>query len=219
MKTARIIILTSLLLSACASPQKVEKLSDDELYRRADVAVQESDYEEAEKLIDRLRDEHPFSDLVASAELLSADIKYEKEDYEEAAAAYASFEDLHPTHPKVPYAVYKKGQSYLDESLTPDRDQTAVVKANEAFQKLVYAFPETDYANKARKLLEDVHSRLAEHELYVARFYIRKKKFDAALGRLKFLTDKYPQTPQADEAFALVLEVSAKINSMEETKN
>jgi len=219
MKTIWIIFLTSLLLSACASPQEVEKLSDEEMYRRASVAVQKRDYEDAEKLIDRLRDEHPFSDLVASAELLSADIKYANGDYEEAAAAYASFEDLHPTHPKVPYAVYKRGQSYLNVSLSPDRDQTAVVKANEAFQKLVYAFPETEYANKAKELLEDVHTRLAKHELYVARFYIRKKKFDAALGRLNFLTDKYPQTPQADEAFELVREVNAKIKSMEATKN
>lgn len=210
-----IILATILMLSACASTQEVEKLTAEELHSRANAAVKEGDFKDAEELIDRLRDEFPFSDLVASVELLAADIKFEKEDYEEAAAAYGAFEDLHPTHPKVPYAIYRRGKAYLEVSLAYDRDQSAVVRANEAFQKLIYAFPETDYAADARKHLEDVHSRLAAHELYVAKFYIRKKEFDAALGRLKFLVDKYPQTPMADEALVLVQEIGAKRNAEE----
>ncbi|MBE0616532.1 MAG: outer membrane protein assembly factor BamD, partial [Proteobacteria bacterium] len=50
----------------------------------------------------------------------------------------------------------------------------------------------------------------AEHELYVARYYIRKESYDAALQRLRTLVQEYPDAPQRDEALRLALELQSK---------
>jgi outer membrane protein assembly factor BamD len=205
-----------LFLVACAQPRPRLDLPPAELYRLAEQAVEDHEFEHAETLIDQIRDEFPFSKYVMEAEILAADVAYEKETYEEAAAAYRSFEELHPTHPKVPYAIFRRGMSYLEISLPPDRDQTATRNAVEAFQKLLYAHPKSDYAVSARESLTEARGHLAGHELYVARYYNRKKKYDAALHRLQGLVQTYADTPHRDEALRLALAIQTKKRETED---
>ena len=205
------------LLSLCATvwffgcagkPTRVDR-PPDELYRLAQDAVEDKDYEDAESLINQIRDEFPFSKYAMEAELLSADMAYKRENWEEAAAAYRSFEELHPTHPKIPYVIYRRGLAYLELSLPPDRDQTGTRNAVEALQKLLFAHPKSEYAADASARLTELRDRLAAHELYVAQYYARKDKYDAALKRLQGLVQNYPDSRYRDEALELALKLEA----------
>ncbi len=198
-------------LAGCWGRGAREDLSARELFKLAQRAVEKYRYEEAQELIDRIRDEFPFSPFAAEAELLEADMAYKKGAYEEAAAAYRSFEELHPTHPKVPYAMYRRGLAYLELSRPPDRDQTPTRQALEAFQKLLHAYPDSEYAGEARRHVRELRRRLAEHEMYVARYYVRKKKYRAALGRLQTLVTEYPDSPLRDEALRMALELQGRL--------
>ncbi len=203
-------LVAVLLAVACAGKQERADIPPEELYRLAQEALEDSDYEEAGELLDQIRDEYPFSRFAAEAELLSADMAFRQEKFEEAAAAYRSFEELHPTHPKAAYALYRRGLSYAEVSMPEDRDQTATRSAVEAFQKLLYASAESEHAADAQVRLAELRGRLAGHELYVARYYIRKKSYGAALQRLRTLVQEYPEAPQRDEALRLALELQAK---------
>ncbi|GAB4257532.1 outer membrane protein assembly factor BamD [Deferrisoma sp.] len=194
-------------LAGCWGAQRLEDLSPAELYTRAQEAVEKYRYEEAQELIDRIRDDHPFSKFATEAELLEADMLYRQEKYEEAAAAYRGFEELHPTHPKVPYALFRRGMSYYEISEPPDKDQTPTHRALEAFQKLLYAHPKSEYAAEAQEKVRELRERLAAHEMYVARFYLRKKRYAAALERLQGLVQAYPESPLRDEALQLALQI------------
>jgi outer membrane protein assembly factor BamD len=57
---------------------------------------------------------------------------------------------------------------------------------------------------------------LAAHELYVARYYDRKKKYDAALHRLQSLVQTYADTPHRDEALRLALAIQTKKRETED---
>lgn len=211
MKKSVLLALLVALLYGCAAGQKRADLPPEELYRLAQEAVEDRDYQDAQKLLDQIRDQYPFSRFAAEAELLSADMAYRDKRYEEAAAGYRSFEELHPTNPKVPYALYRRGMAYLEISHPADRDQTATRNAAEAFQKLLFAHPDSQYADEARRLLDEMRSRLAAHELYVARYYLRKDQYGAALSRLQALVQNYPDAPQRDEALRLALEVQDRM--------
>jgi len=206
----RATLVALLLVAACAGKQDRAGIPPEELYRQAQAAIEDHDYENAGELLDQIRDEYPFSRYAAEAELLSADMAFRQEKYEEAAAAYRSFEELHPTHPKAAYALYQRGLSYAEVSMPEDRDQTATRNAVEAFQKLLYASPGSEHAAEAQTRLAELRGRLAGHELYVARYYIRKKSLGAALQRLHTLVQEYPDAPQRDEALRLALELQAK---------
>ncbi len=199
-----------LLAAGCGGLQVAPDTPPEELYRMAREALEEKRFDEAKTLGDRIRDEFPFSRYATEAELLAADASFADAKYEEAAAAYRSFEELHPTNERVPYAVYRRGAAYDHLSLPEDRDQTATRRAAEAFTKLLNAYPESEFAPEARGRLVELRSRLAAHELYVARYYIRKKRTPAALQRLRGLVQEFPETPEGATALRLALDLETK---------
>ncbi|MEW6489168.1 MAG: outer membrane protein assembly factor BamD [Thermodesulfobacteriota bacterium] len=203
-------VLVTLLAVACAGKAKRAELPPEELYRQAQEAAERKRFDAAQELLDQIADEFPFSRYATEARLLTADIAYQKKEYEEAAAAYRSFEELHPTHPRASYALYRRGLSYAAVSLPEDRDQTHTRNAADAFEKLLHAAPEGEYAEDAGRRLADLRARLAAHELYVARYYLRRKSYAAARQRLETLVRDYPDAPQRDEALRLALELQGK---------
>lgn len=203
-------VLTALLALACAGKSRRAQLSSEELYGQAQEAVERKRFDEAQELLDQIADEFPFSRYATEARLLNADIAYQKKEYEEAAAAYRSFEELHPTHPRAPYALYRRGLSYAAVSLPEDRDQTNTRNAASAFEKLLHADPGGEFAEDAGRRLSDLRARLAAHELYVARYYLRRKSYGAARQRLETIVRDYPDAPQRDEALRLALELQGK---------
>ncbi len=200
-------------LAGCWGAQTRKDLPPEVLYQQALEQVEDGAYEPAQKTLDFLRDQYPFSKFAVEAELLEADMLFDQEKYEEAAAAYRAFEELHPTHSKLGYAVFRRGLSYEELSLPPDRDQTGTHNAIEAYQKLLYLRPEGEHAAEARERMEKLRQRLAEHELYVARYYKRRKMYDAARGRVAYLVRNFPDTPARQEAEQLARELDMAAES------
>jgi outer membrane protein assembly factor BamD len=211
MRRLLIPLITLAVLSGCAGsrPKDQASVSADVLFVEAQAEAKRHNYEDAAKLLERIRDEFPFSKYTVDAELLGADIAYQQEKYQEAAAAYRSFEDVHPTHPKAAYAVYRRGLAQMQLSRPEDRDQTATRAALEAFQKLLQAYGGGEYAKDARVRVVEARNRLAAHELYVARYYVRKERFDAAIGRLESVLRDYPDTSSKGEAEKLMATLKA----------
>lgn len=206
-------LVLALFLAACAgTTANLPDTSAEELYRQAQQATKDSDPERAQKFLDRIRDEFPFSKFAAEAELLGADLAFSQEKFEEAAAAYRTFEEQHPSHPRALYALYRRGLAHMALSRPPDRDQTATRKAAEAFQKLLYASPDGEFSADAKRRLAEARSTLAAHELSVAQFYLRKENRDAAVERLRVVVGEYPDTPQREEAANLLVQLESRPN-------
>lgn len=198
-------LLLVLLCAGCAgTTANLPDTSAEDLYRQAEQAVKAGQAEPARKLLDRIRDEFPFSKFAAEAELLGADLAFSQEKWEEASAAYQTFQDQHPSHPRALYALYRRGLSQMELSRPPDRDQTATRNTAAAFQKLLYASPSGEYSAEAKRRLGEARSTLAAHELAVAQFYLRKDQRDAAQERLRAVVSEYPDTPQRQEAEVLL---------------
>lgn len=207
-------LLLALLLSACAGVQENKSETTPEvLYAEAQAEAKDKEYERAQKILDRIRDDFPFSKVAVEAELLGADLAFDQEKFEEATAAYKAFEDLHPTNPRVSYAVFRRGLAQMALSRPEDRDQTATHGAAEAFQRLLHASPDGPYAAEARQKLAVARGRLAAHELYVASFYLRREQPDAARLRLETLLKDYPDTPQRGEAARLLARLEGETSS------
>ncbi len=157
-------------------------------------------YELAEKEFQEIRDRYPDSPYALWAELKLADCKFFAGKYLEAAVLYEEFEKLHPTNEAIPYVIYQIGTSYYKMMLSPDRDQTYTHKAIEAYERLLRSYPDSPYVYEARKRIAEARERLAQHELYVARFYYRTKRYRAAYYRLLYLLENYPETTTAQKA-------------------
>ena len=135
------------------------------------------------------------------AQLRLADVYYLQESYAEAAMGYESFKDLHPRNERIPYALFRIGQSYHNDSpKNVARDLTPASRALEAFDEFIARFPQASDIPAAKKYVAEIRALLAAKELYIATFYSKRDAPDAARARLKKLIDLYPETPGAQEA-------------------
>ncbi len=155
--------------------------------------MRQKDYDAALKAFQKLKEQYPYSKYAILAELKLADAHFHKRDYAEAAIAYEEFARLHPRNEVIPYVLYQIGMSHFLSFSTIDRDQGETQRAMEAFQRVIQAFPETQYAKKAQVQLFECQKRLVAHEFYVGRFYFRQKRYQSAKERLERISTAYPE--------------------------
>lgn len=155
--------------------------------------MRQKDYDDALKAFQKLKEQYPYSKYAILAELKIGDAHFHKREYAEAAIAYEEFARLHPRNEVIPYVLYQIGMSHFLSFSTIDRDQGETQRAMEAFQRVIQAFPETQYAKKAEVQLFECQKRLVAHEFYVGRFYFRQKRYRSAKERLEKISRSYPE--------------------------
>lgn len=161
-------------------------------------------YSLAEELFQKIRDRYPFSPYATLAELRLADVKYYDGLYEEAIPLYQEFEKLHPTNEAIPYVIFQQGSCFYSLMDTPDRDQTASRKVIEIGERLLKRYPESPYGFQAKRMIAEARERLALHEVFVARWYLRTGRTEQAKERLETVMDLYPETRASLEARGLL---------------
>ncbi len=211
-----VLFLFLALVLSCGKRPKPPELQLRELVKKAQRNYEKGLYEAAEQALKEIRDRFPESPYALWAELKLADCKFFAGEFLEAAALYEEFEKLHPTNEAIPYVIYQIGTSYFRLMLPPDRDQTYAKKAIEAYERLLRLYPDSPYTLEAKRRIRVARERLASHELYVARYYFRTKRYRGAYARLYYLLTNYPDTQAAYEASKLVRVYYEK--ALEETK-
>src|SRR5262249_47509148 len=80
-------------------------------------------------------------------------------------------------------------QQIPDSVLLPaaeERDQATVFDAYKELRGFLHDYPNAKESAHIRELLADVTARLVRHELYVARFYLNKDNYEAAVARIQY---------------------------------
>jgi len=187
------------LLSGCSiydslygrPPQRETARSDQDLLRSAEAQMQRRRYEDAHKDLQRLMNQYPESDLLATARLAAARSLYLQKKYDEARADYQRFLELYPQNENSDEAHYYLGMTYFRQADSPDRDQTFTKKALEEFDVLITQMPDSQYTPDARERRVQARYKLAEKELYVGTFYFDRGNYAAAAGRFTNLLRQY----------------------------
>ncbi|MCK4767506.1 MAG: outer membrane protein assembly factor BamD [Desulfobacula sp.] len=203
-----------LLLSGCAlfeTSHEMEKNAG-ELVSEGSSAFVSGDYKTAVKAYTDLKDWYPFSKYAILAELKIADSHYHLEEYDEASIAYEEFERMHPKNEAIPYVVYRIGLCWFNQLDTIDRDHTPAKNSLTQFNRLIEQYPESEYAQKAKENIKKCVTNLSGHELYVANFYYKTKKYKAALKRYEYLVETYPDSKESKEALNKIPKCRALAN-------
>ena len=182
-----------IILTSCA-----EKDTDPNDPASAFAAAREpyddENYEMALQKLGEFKSRFPYSKLTALSELYIANCQFELGRYEESAVSYEQFVTLHPKHEKVPFAMYRIGESYwVDAPEEVDREQEFTIKSLEEWEKLVVKYPNSDYAKKAQKNIEIGKKRLAGSVEFIAKFYCKLEIYHACAYRAVKLARNYPQ--------------------------
>src|SRR3954451_18807284 len=116
-----------------------------------------------------------------------ADTYYEQGDavnLVEAQYKYRDFINRYPGSDRADYAMLQIAMCSYKQMERPDRDQQKTREASEKFRDMIAAFPRSALRPEADKRYQDVLDRLAKHEHMIARFYIKRRSYNAAVQRL-----------------------------------
>lgn len=181
-------------------------------YERALLEFRQDDCLEAEPIFRNVRRNYPYSRYAALSELRIADCKFSQDQYAEAIAAYRQFVRFRPSHSQVAYARFRIAASYFEQIpsewlLSPpthERDQRPTQQALRQLRRFLVDYPENENIAEARQMIEESLRLLAQHELYVARFYRRQDAYPATVRRLQTLLSSYDGSGLESEALLLL---------------
>ena len=224
-----IAFLLVLLVSGCSLlPEEVDKTRDwsaQKFYSEANSAMRDGNFQTAIKYYELLEARYPFGKYALQSQLDLAYAYYRDGEAESALAAADRFIRLNPSHPAVAYALYLKGIVNFNRRLgfltrfvptdTSQRDPGAALDSFKDFSELVRRFPESEYAEDARKRMIFLRNNLAKHELHVARYYMDRSAYVAAARRAAAVVEKYQRTPSVKEALEIMIEAYEKLGKDE----
>ena len=210
--------LLVLILSSCSSNEEMpdERLVEKELYDQAQSRLKNGSFSTAIMSLEALEARFPFGRYAeqAQAELIYA--YYMNSQFEAAQSAAERFINLHPRHSHTGYAFYMRGlASFTDDSgifsryFQSDLAKREVVMAQTSFDELsdfISRYPNSKYVPHAKQRMIYLKNLLAEHEIYVADFYMKRGAYLAAIGRAKYVIEHLPNTPQTPYALSILIE-------------
>lgn len=185
------------------------------LYAEARGALSAGYYDRAVSYYEKLEARYPFGEHGQQALLDLAYAYYKNEDFDAANATADRFIKLYPRNDDgVAYALYLRGlanfnrgkgitQRYLPLDLS-QRDPGSNLQAFQDFAELVKRFPDSRYVEDAKLRMTYLRNLLAEHEVEVANYYMRREAYVAAAKRAGYVVENYPRTPSVPEALAIM---------------
>lgn len=206
------------LLAGCAGVQQdpTRDWSAREIYEEAKSALDRGNYEEAVDYYERLEARYPFGPYAEQAQLEIIYAYHEMGEPESAIAAADRFIRTNPRHPNADYAyymrglvAYERGIDFLGRLVGLDPSQRDPNTAEEAFQyfrELLERYPESRYVADARERMERLRERLAQHELHVANYYLRRGAPLAAANRATYVVENFQGTEAVPQALEIMID-------------
>jgi outer membrane protein assembly factor BamD len=122
----------------------------------------------------------------------------------DARTMYLDFVTLYADHPRAPYAQFQAGICMLAQVNDPSRDQTQTYDAISDFRHVQQRWPNSLYAGAAEAMIVTSEAVLGDHEMLVARYYMKRKNFRAAEERLRNILRDFPEYPDKESVYFLL---------------
>jgi outer membrane protein assembly factor BamD len=220
----------AMLAAGCRSHRGDDAKSGPEvIYARAQKAIRNSSYGEAIKQLEALQSRFPFSEPARQSQLDLIYAYYKNREVDPAIDAADTFIRENPTNPRVDYAYYMKGLVYferqsnwLERKFNVDLSQRPPVNARksfEAFQQLIEKYPHSQYIGDARQRMVFLRNRLADFELHVALYYMRRGAYVGAINRAKFCVENYDGAPAVKGSLKVLVDAYRDLKMMDLAAN
>jgi outer membrane protein assembly factor BamD len=194
--------------------------------QRGNEALENKNYQDATRYFEYIKGKYPFLEAAKTAELRMADTTFAREQWTEARDQYTNFIKLHPLHAKIDYAAFRAALTHYKEipsdffifPPSEEKDQVEVKAALKAMTDFVKQYAKSELLDEAKKVTDDCKRRLVQHELYVARFYAKREKWNAVASRVEGLVASYEGIPLTGDAASLLNDAYAHLNAPTKAK-
>jgi outer membrane protein assembly factor BamD len=213
---ALLIACSLLAVAGCGYKERsAEELQPGRMYEKAHVLLMGGDYRGAVRYYEALEARFPFSEEARQARLDIIYAYYRANEQESAIDAADQFIRENPAHPRVDYAMYMRGLVYFERAPNilerwfntnlNERPPQDVRRSFDAFDQLIKQRPDSMFAHDARQRMIYLRNRLADYEVYVARHFLDRQAYVAAIARARFAIENYDGAPAIQEALEIMI--------------
>ena len=210
---AVLVSLGALLVGACGSSSRsgvatvnteLMNLSKEEVYERAEAMFEAKRWASARSHYSFVYENYPNDPLGRRSLLRVADTYFHQggqTNLVEAQYKYRDFINRYPGSEQADYAMLQIANVSFKQMEPSHNDQTKTREAIQKFREMITAFPNSPLRPEAEDRIADAEDRLAKHEHDVARFYMQRQAWSAAVTRLNTIVEQYPRYSARDETF------------------
>ena len=220
-----LIILFFLYSCSGKDNEKVSVISDGELeiqmieaykegmreLEKGDVIYASRKFNEAELL-------YPQSAWASKSILMAAYAFYSQNYYDRSILELERFISKYPKHKNIDYAYFLLAMNYYETIVDEKKDLEPLLLSKEKFEYIIQNFPETDFAQDSKYKLGLIQDVLASKEMHIGKYYLKRKKWVAAINRFKTVISDYETTVYVEEALHRLVETYYKIGLVEEAE-
>jgi outer membrane protein assembly factor BamD len=214
------LILLYLSLSACAlfnnnDSDVANNWTLERLYSEAKRSMQRANYSRAIELYEFLETRYPFGVYGQQSLLELAYVYYKIGNHEQALSTTERFIRLYPQNPHVDYAYYLQGlinynkNNNISDRFFPtdvsQRDISAAYTSFQNYSELLERFPNSKYADDASMRMVHLRNILAQNEIHVAKYYLRRGIYVAAINRSRYVVESYSRTTSVPDALVIMV--------------
>ena len=177
--------------------------SDQVIWEAGQKAFEKKQWENARQHFRRIIDAFPQSQYAPEARVALGDAYFNEggdASYILAVSAYRDFVTLYPSHPKADYAQFQTAECYFRRRHGADRDQTPTTEALAEFDRLLEAYPRSQWVETSKQRIRECRQSLARAEFLAGYFYQRTRKAcRSAIPRYEDLITDFPDFEALDE--------------------
>ena len=216
-----------LFFNNCVKNEKNEivKIEEDKIegqmiraYQEGVTAFENRLYLDAAKKFNEAEILFPQSDWAPRAALMAAYAYYYDDYNNRAISELINFFKKYPNDPNTSYAHYLLAMSYYNKIIDEKKDLEPLLLSKEKFEYIIKNFPTTDFAQDAEYKLGLIQDVLASKEMHIAKYYLKRKKWVAAINRFKTILSDYETTVHVEEALHRLVETYYKIGLVDEAE-
>ncbi len=221
-----LIIFLVVSLTSCNSKQeKISILESENLeiqmidaYKEAYEELNKGDVIYAAKKFNEAELLYPQSEWASKSVLLAAYSFYSQNYYDEALSELDRFFRKYPKHPNTDYAHFLYAMCYYENIVDEKKDLEPLLISKTRFELIIQNYPDTDFAQDAKFKIDLINDVLASKEIYLGKYYLKKKKWSAAINRFKNVLEFYSTTIYIEEALHRLVETNYKIGLTQEAE-
>lgn len=212
------VLVVTMALTGCSSNRDQERQargSAEQMYQQAQSYLNSGNFTMAVQTLRQLEGRFPFGPHINQVQMDLIYAYYHVGNQDRALTTIDRFLRLNPNHVDLDYVRYMRGlvhqqleQNAFHEFVgidRSDRDKTYAEQAFEDFRQLIERYPNSVYAADARARMVGIQSRLAQYELSVAEYYMRRSAYMAAATRAQYILENFQQAPEVEDALALMV--------------
>lgn len=221
-----LVFLIIFALNSCGKPKKnispIKEITQEQelitTYKEALDSLNKGDPYYASKKFLETEMLFPQSDWAPKSALMAAYSFYIQDYYAESIFHLERYLSTYPNDTRVSYGHFLLAMSHYQKIVGEKNDLKPLIEARDKFQFIIDTYPNTDFAVDSKFKIDLINEIMASKEMYIARHYVKKEKWIAAINRFKTIIEDYETTIYVEEAIHRLVEIYYYLGLLEESK-